>query len=60
VPEGGRRRRSSSGTRASGGRTDLGQVREWAKEQQKERGWNVADRGRIPQHIIDEYDKAHQ
>jgi hypothetical protein len=24
------------------------------------RGWNVADRGRIPQHIIDEYDKAHQ
>jgi hypothetical protein len=56
---------ASRSRRSSGGRgtTDTGRhaaIREWAKKQQDARGWKVADRGRIPQNIIDEYDKAHQ
>jgi hypothetical protein len=59
VPSGRGRRRSTGTGPSSSGRSDLGQVREWAKEQQEARGWKVADRGRIPQNIIDAYDEAH-
>ncbi|MGH3327186.1 MAG: histone-like nucleoid-structuring protein Lsr2 [Streptomycetales bacterium] len=32
------------------------EIRKWAKSQ----GYEVSDRGRVPAHIVEEYDKAHR
>jgi hypothetical protein len=52
----GRRRGSGGGGASSGGRTDLAEIREWANKN----GYKVAERGRIAQKIIDDYDEAHK
>jgi hypothetical protein len=44
--------RSSSGTERAGRRTDLSEIREWARRE----GYDVSDRGRIPGAIIEEFD----
>lgn len=46
----GRGRRSSGGSRS-----DLSAIREWAHEQ----GYEVSERGRIAQAIVEEYDATH-
>ncbi|WP_295692820.1 Lsr2 family protein [Lapillicoccus sp.] len=50
---GGGRRRSS--TRPAGRRTDLTEVREWARKN----GHTVSDRGRVSAVVQEAYDKAH-
>jgi hypothetical protein len=47
-----RTRRSAS---AGGKRTDLAAVRTWANEV----GYEVSDRGRIPAHVLKDYDEKH-
>jgi len=48
-------RRSSVTTGASGGGRDLNEVRAWLRSN----GHEVADRGRVSQTLLEEYDKAH-
>jgi hypothetical protein len=50
----GRRRssRGSGGSDRAGRRTDLSEIREWARRE----GYDVSDRGRIPGAIIEEFD----
>ena len=48
-------RRSTGGRRPTGKRTDLGAVREWARDN----GHTVSDRGRISAEVQAAYDKAH-
>lgn len=56
---GGRSQRSAangrSGARAASSGRDLNDVRAWLRSQ----GHQVADRGRISQMLLDDYDKAH-
>ncbi len=55
--------RASRGTARSRGarggqsasRSDLGEIREWARKQ----GWDVSDRGRVAREIMESYDEAH-
>lgn len=48
-------RRSSDGAGAPGGGRDLNEVRAWLRSN----GHEVADRGRVSQTLLEEYDKAH-
>jgi hypothetical protein len=50
-----RGRRGARRLTTSGRRTDLSDVREWARAN----GHQVSDRGRLPVSIIDEYDALH-
>ncbi|RIK14657.1 MAG: nucleoid-associated protein Lsr2 [Acidobacteria bacterium] len=52
---GGRRQAARNGSSASGDRTRLAQIREWARAN----GMEVASRGRIAQDVIDAYEAAH-
>ena len=47
-------RRGSSSSAGSPKRTDLAEIRAWAREQ----GWEVSDRGRIAAEIIEAWDSA--
>lgn len=47
-------RSTSTRTTASGPKQDTGAIREWAKEN----GFDVNDRGRVPGHIVEAYEKA--
>lgn len=49
------RRTASRGRRAGRPKRDLAAIREWAHEQ----GYEVSDRGRVAQAIVEEYDAAH-
>ncbi|WP_162584053.1 histone-like nucleoid-structuring protein Lsr2 [Variovorax sp. PBS-H4] len=49
TPDRGTRRRSAGRTRS---REDMAQIRSWAAEN----GYEVADRGRLPQTVLDAYD----
>ena len=52
----GTRGRTASAASGRGkSRTDLGDIRAWAKSQ----GYEVSDRGRIPASVTDAYDSAH-
>jgi hypothetical protein len=56
---GGTSARQGTKGRSSGGgskREDLAEIRAWARNQ----GKDVAERGRVAQSIIDDYDKAHR
>lgn len=46
---------ASRSAAAGGKRTDLTDIRTWAREQ----GWKVSERGRIAAEIVDSYDAAH-
>jgi len=48
-------RRSGVSAGASGGGRDLNEVRAWLRSN----GHEVADRGRVSQTLLEEYDKAH-
>lgn len=54
-PRGGKTRRASAGASAPGGGRDLNDVRSWLRSN----GHEVADRGRVSQALLEEYDKAH-
>lgn len=61
VPASGRAKARSSaasrgGTRGSSSGRDLNDVRSWLRAQ----GRQVADRGRISQSLLEEYDRAHE
>lgn len=45
-----------SGSKKKASRTDLPEVRAWAKEQ----GYEVAERGRVPKDVRDAYDARHR
>lgn len=47
--------RKTGATSPSGSRSDLAEIRAWAREN----GHEVADRGRIHGHIVDAFDAAH-
>ncbi len=47
-------RNSAPQSRRSAPRTDLDDIRAWARAQ----GHNVSDRGRVPQSIVDAYEAA--
>jgi hypothetical protein len=49
------RGRKSSGKSGGSGRSDLADVRAWAKEQ----GMEVSERGRVSQDVLSAYDAAH-
>ncbi|RBP63117.1 Lsr2 protein [Brevibacterium sanguinis] len=51
---GGRSRRSGSGSGGSGPKRDTAKIREWAQEN----GYQLGDRGRIPQEIVQAYEAA--
>lgn len=36
-------------------RADLDDIRRWGRAQ----GWQISDRGRVPQNIVEAYDQAH-
>ncbi|WP_309130568.1 Lsr2 family protein [Brevibacterium sp.] len=51
---GGRGRRSNSGSGGSGPKRDTAKIREWAQAN----GYQLGDRGRIPQEIVQAYEAA--
>lgn len=51
---GGRSRGRGNGTGGGGGRSKAAEVRAWAKDQ----GIEVPDRGRVPNSVIEQYERA--
>jgi len=52
---GGRARSSKRGTASGNSKSNLQDIREWARRN----GYNVSDRGRVPGSVLDAYHAAH-
>lgn len=51
----GGRKRTKVATGRGGDKSQMQAIRQWAREN----GWEVSDRGRIPQDVVEAFDEAH-